>query len=100
MKIYMIIIENGGCNAHHFLFYRLKMNQMNENRTSYIRCGDSYKCPVYKSEHLVKNGKTEAPCPHRYINTITHTILLQAPTPLLFPKTRLAFVLHAPTPSL
>ena len=36
------------------------MNQMNENRTSYIRCGDSYKCPVCKSEHLVKNGKTKA----------------------------------------
>lgn len=27
-----------------FYFYRLKMNQMNENKTSCIRCGDSYKC--------------------------------------------------------
>jgi len=36
------------------------MNQKNENTTSCIRCGDSYKCPVCKSDHLVKNGKTKA----------------------------------------
>jgi IS1 family transposase/transposase-like protein len=36
------------------------MDQNNKNRSSCIRCGDSYKCPVCKSEHIIKNGKTKA----------------------------------------
>jgi insertion element IS1 protein InsB len=32
---------------------------MIENHPSYSRCGVSHTCPVCKSEHLVKNGKTK-----------------------------------------
>lgn len=36
------------------------MDEKNEKLTSCSRCGDRYKCPVCKSEHLVKNGKTKS----------------------------------------
>ena len=39
---------------------RTKMDQKSKNEPLCIRCGDSYKCPVCKSEYLVENGKTQA----------------------------------------
>ena len=49
-------------------------------KPSCFRCGDSYKCPVCKSEHLVKNGKTKVgkqrysckKCGKRFITDYTY----------------------------